>query len=699
MKTEREVTKIGVDVGGTFTDLVLETTKGGASRVHVHKVSSTPEDQSKGVLRGIKEICQAAQVDPADVKLIVHGTTVATNITLEHNGAEVGMLTTRGFRDILHIARHKRPHNFSMQFDVPWQSQPLIKRRNRIPITERILPPSGAVDTALDEQEVREAAELFKKRGLTAVVIAFLFSFLNNQHERRAKEIIQEVLPDAYVCCSSEVVDVIREYERFSTTAMNAYVGPRTSRYLQNLERSLKEEGFDAELRIMQSNGGIGTVETCSEKAVTILMSGPAGGVIAGRWAGLMSGADNLITVDIGGTSADISTIPSGEIKIMNPRDTYVGDYPVLAPMIDLATIGAGGGSIAYLDEGGAFRVGPRSAGADPGPVCYAKGGSEPTVTDAQVVLGRLDADKLLGGDLKVDPELARQAIDEKLARPMGLSVEEAALGIIKIVNNNMALAIRANSVARGVDPRDFALMPFGGAGPLHGVALARIVSANEVIVPPAPGITAAVGLLVTDMQYEFTRSVLAILNDADQKTLDNINVHAEKLEQLCRERLVADGVPPEKHRFVRIAECRYQGQGFELRAEMPEGPVTLANKDIVMENFHRQHKQDYGYAFEGSPVEVVTLRVIGVADVESLEWPKLKKANGAGIDSAFLFSRPTTFDDGRTLDTPRYDRGKLMAGHEVPGPGIVIQHNSTTLVPPGCTARVLESGNMHVTV
>lgn len=693
------MTKIGVDVGGTFTDLVLETTRDGASQVHVHKVSSTPEDQSKGVLRGIKEICEAAQVEPADVELVVHGTTVATNITLEHNGAEVGMLTTRGFRDILHIARHKRPHNFSMQFDVPWQTHPLIKRRNRIPISERILPPSGAVDTPLNEQEVREAAELFKKRGLTAVVIAFLFSFLNNQHERRAKEIVQEVLPDAYVCCSSEVVDVIREYERFSTTAMNAYVGPRTSRYLQNLERSLKEEGFNAELRIMQSNGGIGTVKTCSEKAVTILMSGPAGGVIAGRWAGEMSGVDNLITVDIGGTSADISTIPAGDIKIMNPRDTYVGDYPVLAPMIDLATIGAGGGSIAYLDEGGAFRVGPRSAGADPGPVCYAKGGEEPTVTDAQVVLGRLDADKLLGGDLKVDADLARQAIDEKLAKPLGLSVEEAALGIIKIVNNNMALAIRANSVARGFDPRNFALMPFGGAGPLHGVALARIVSANEVIVPPAPGITAAVGLLVTDMQYEFTRSVLAILNDADQKTLDNINVHAEKLEQLCRERLVADGVPPEKHRFVRIAECRYQGQGFELRAEMPAGAVTLENKDTVMENFHRQHKQDYGYAFEDSLVEVVTLRVIGVADVESLEWPRLGKANGAGIDSAYLFSRQTTFDSGETLDTPRYDRGKLMAGHEIPGPGIVIQHNSTTLVPPGCTARVLESGNMHVTV
>ncbi len=691
--------KIGVDVGGTFTDLILETEVEGESRVYVHKVPSTPEDQSKGVLKGINEICRMGSVAPPDVKLVVHGTTIATNITLEHTGAEVGMLTTRGFRDILHIARHKRPHNFSMQFDVPWQSKPLVKRRNRIPISERLLPPSGNVDTALAEDEVREAAALFQARGIEAVVIAFLFSFLNNAHERRAKEIIQETLPDAYVCCSSEVVDVIREYERFSTTAMNAYVGPKTAYYLRNLERSLKQEGFDTPLRIMQSNGGIGTVDTCSEKAVTILTSGPAGGVIGGRWAGALSGIDNIITVDIGGTSADISTIPGGEIKIKNPRDTYVGDYPVLAPMIDLTTIGAGGGSIAYIDEGGAFRVGPRSAGADPGPVCYAKGGTEPTVTDAQVVLGRLDADKLLGGELAADRDLAGKAIEDKIAKPLGLSVEEAALGIIKIINNNMALAIRVNSVARGLDPRNFALMPFGGAGPLHGVALARVVSAKEVIVPPAPGITAAVGLLVTDMQYEFTRSVLTVLNAADQKALDNINVQVEKLEQLCRERLQADGVSPEKHRFVRIAECRYQGQGFELRAEMPNGPLTLENKDVVMENFHQQHQQDYGYAFEGSLVEIVTLRVVGVAEVKSLEWPKLAATDSAGIEDAYLFSRPTTFDDGQTLDAPRYARGKLRAGDEVTGPAIIIQHNSTTLVPPDSTARVHESGNLHISV
>ena len=689
--------RIGVDVGGTFTDLILEAQAGDRPKVVVHKVPSTPKDQSKGVLEGIAEICRIAGVERSDVKMIVHGTTVATNITLEHNGAEVGMLTTRNFRDILHIARHKRPHNFSMQFDVPWQSKPLVKRRNRIPITERIMPPSGTIDTPLDESEVRAACETLKRNGVEAVIVCFLFSFLKNDHEKRAKEIIQELMPDVYVCCSHEVVDVIREYERFSTTAMNAFVGPRTSRYLRNLERKLHGDGYDAELRIMQSNGGVATVDTCSDKAVTILMSGPAGGVIGGSFAGKLSGEDNIITVDIGGTSADISTIPAGSLKIMNPRDTYVGDYPVLVPMIDLSTIGAGGGSIAYIDEGGAFRVGPRSAGAEPGPVCYGKGGTEPTVTDAQVVLGRLDADRLLGGELTVDRELARKAIEQKLAKPLGLTVEQAALGIIRIMNNNMALAIRANSVARGIDPRNFALMPFGGAGPLHGVALASEIFAREVIVPPAPGITAAMGLLVTDMKYEFTRSVLAVLNDAEQTALDQINVHIEKLEQLCREQLTADGVPPAQQAFSKIAECRYQGQGFELRAVMPNDPLTLETKQQVMDSFHAAHRLDYGYAFEDSPVEVVTLRVIGSVAVDPLELPKLPKANGAGIESAYLYSRDTIFDDGRPVETPRYDRERLAAGHEVPGPAVILQHNSTTLVPPGYLASVQESANLHI--
>lgn len=691
--------KIGVDVGGTFTDLVLEK---GPRDVYVHKVQSTPQDQSIGVISGIREICEIGNVKPKDIKLIVHGTTVATNITLEHNGSEVGMLTSKGFRDILHIARHKRPHNFSLQFDAPWQSKPLVKRRNRIPITERVMPPSGKIEVPLNEKEVRDACKLFKERGVEAVIICFMFSFLNSKHEMAAKKIVQKEMPKTFISTSCEVIDVIREYERFSTTAMNAFVGPKTSNYIRNLATKLKKEGITSELRIMQSNGGVATVEMASERPVTILMSGPAGGVIGGRWAGGLSKEKNVITVDIGGTSADISTIPDGSIRIMNPRDTYVGDYPVLVPMIDLATIGAGGGSIAFIDQGGAFRVGPRSAGADPGPACYGRGGKEPTVTDAQVALGRLDMDKFLGGDMSIDPKLSEKAIADKIAKPLGMSVKDAALGIIKVINSNMALAIRANSVARGYDPREFALMPFGGAGPLHGVALANEVSAKEVIVPPAPGINAAIGLLETDMQYEFTRSAPLVLASATGKDFDRINKSLADLEKLCRERLSADGIPKGKQKLTRIAECRYHGQGFELRADLPSGKLSAKNKGVLIDNFHKQHELDYGYTFGSDQVEIMTLRVIGVAAVEPMSWPKLKKAPAGAakkkqLKDAFLYSRKTTFDDGKTVDTPRYDRGKLSSGHEISGPAIILQHNSTTLVPPRCKARVSDFGNIHI--
>ena len=607
--------RVGVDVGGTNTDLVLESERG----VFVHKVQSTPEDQSVGVLKGLLELCEIAGVTREDIDLVVHGTTVATNITIEHTGAEVGMLTTRNFRDILHIARHKRPHNFSLHFDVPWQSRPLVKRRNRIPVTERILPPDGRVGTPLDENDVLEAVRIFKKRGIRSVVIGFLFSFMNDEHELRARAIVEREMPEAYVCCSSDVANVLREYERFSTAAMNAFIGPKTSVYLTNLRDQLARQGFHANLRLIQSNGGVSTVEACSRRAVNILMSGPAGGVIGGRAEGLLAGAENVITVDIGGTSADISTVPDGRIKIMNPRDSYVSGHPILVPMIDLVTIGAGGGSIAYIDSAGGFHVGPRSAGADPGPACYGKGGDEPTVTDAQVALGRLDADKMLGGDLPIDPDLASRAIEEKVGKKLGLSVTDAALGIIRVINSNMALAIRSNSVARGVDPREFSLVPFGGAGPLHGVALAEAVSARDVLVPVAPGITAAMGLLETDMQYEHVRSFITSLTNVDEAAVERLNGLVEELVADCRRDLENDGVPPERQSFQRVAECRYHGQGFELRAEIPEGRLGVGDIGRIVESFYAQHRLDYGYAFDDTEVELITVRVIGTDKIEPL--------------------------------------------------------------------------------
>jgi N-methylhydantoinase A len=688
--------RVGVDVGGTFTDIVLERSgKTGAQSIFVHKVASTPADQSLGVVKGIVDICKMAGVAAGDVDMVFHGTTVATNMVIERKGAEVGMITTRGFRDILHMARHKRPHNFSLQYDVPWQSKPLVKRRNRIVVDERLMPPTGEVETPLDEAQVREAAELFKKRGLNAVIICFLFSFLNDTHEKKAKAIVESVMPNDFICCSSEVVNVIREYERFSTAAMNAYIGPKTSLYLRRLEERLKQNGVNAAVRIMQSNGGISTIENSSVRPVGLLLSGPAGGVIGGRWTGAECKTKNVITIDIGGTSADISVIQNGELRIKNPRDTEVASLPVLVPMIDIDAIGAGGGSIAYLDPGGAFRVGPRSAGADPGPACYGKGGTEPTVTDAQVVLGRLDPEHFLGGDLKIDAALAHRAIDEHIAKKLGLSVKDAALGILRVINNNMALTINANSVAKGIDPRNFTLMGFGGAGPLHATALAEMIHAKDVVSPLHPGITAAMGLLLTELQYEFTRSVLIIANTTADKDFKDANVILAELKQQASKQLSADGIAASKQKFTAIAECRYVGQGFELRAVMPKEPLSQKNIGTVIKNFYAAHKQVYGHAFEDQLVEIITLRVVGSADVETLKLPNLKKGNRNNPAAAKLYVRDAVFDDGKSVKTPRYDRARLMAGDKITGPAVIVQHNSTTLVPPKYKALVMGHGDI----
>ncbi len=690
--------RVGVDVGGTFTDIILERADaGGKQSVVVTKVSSTPHDQSEGVVQGILNVCEMAGVEPGAIDAVFHGTTVATNLVIERGGARVGMITTRGFRDIMHMGRHKRPHNFSLQFDVPWQSKPLVKRRDRLVVTERILPPDGRIEVPLAEDEVKQAAELFAKRGMDAVIIGFLFSFLNNEHEQRAKEIVRSVLPDTYVCCSSEVVNSIREYERFSSTAMNAYIGPKTSAYLRKLEGRLRAAGVGGIIRIMQSNGGITTVEKSSELPIGLLMSGPAGGVIGGRWTGDNCGKSNIITIDIGGTSADIGVIQDGDLRIKNPRDTEVGLLPVLVPMIDIDAIGAGGGSIAYLDPGGAFRVGPRSAGAVPGPACYGKGGTEPTVTDAQVVLGRLDPEQFLGGDIKIDAALSETAIRSHIAEPLGLSLDEAALGILKIVNNNMALAINANSMAKGVDPRNFTLMGFGGAGPLHAVSLAEAIHAKDIISPVQPGITAATGLLVTDLQYEYTHPLLMVLDNASDADFQTVNDALDGLMDQAHKQLDADGIPRAARRFQRIAECRYVGQGFELRAAMPDGAVDAGNAKVIVDSFYDEHKKIYGHAFRDQACELITLRLVATVAVETLALPELSHGGRENPDEARLYSRRTVFDDGQAHDTPRYQREKLRADDRVSGPAVVIQHNSTTIVPPGYVAQVMRFGDILI--
>ena len=426
---------------------------------------------------------------------------------------------------------------------MPWQSKPLVKRRNRIAVSERIMPPDGAIAVPLDEDEVKRAAELFAKRGLDAVIVAFLFSFLNNEHEQRAKEIVTAILPDAFVSASSDVVNSIREYERFSSAAMNAYIGPKTAHYLHEPRRAgSRASGIRAMVRVMQSNGGISTIENAVERPIGLLLSGPAGGVIGGRWTGEHCGKSKIITIDIGGTSADISVIEDGELRIKNPRDTEVAGLPVLVPMIDIDAIGAGGGSIAYIDPGGAFRVGPRSAGAEPGPACYGKGGD------------RADGHRCPGGARPARPRAfprrrprrstrrcrRRRSASTSPGRSACRSTE-AALGILRIVNNNMALAINANSVAKGVDPRNFTLMGFGGAGPLHSVSLAEAIFARDVISPVHPGITAATGLLVTDLQYEYTHSTLVLLDKASDEEFARVTAILDDL--------IAQGQPPARER------------------------------------------------------------------------------------------------------------------------------------------------------
>ena len=689
--------RVGVDVGGTFTDIILENTEVGKNEITVTKVPSTPHDQSEGVVNGILQVCKIAKVNCADINMLYHGTTVATNMVIERDGADVGMLTTKGFRDILHMARHKRPHNFSLQYEVPWQSKPLVKRRNRIPITERLMPPSGDIEIPMKEEEVIEAAKLFSKRKLKSIIICFVFSFLNNDHELKAKKIIKEYNPDAFVYASSEVVNVIREYERFSSTAMNAYIGPKTSNYLSNLEGRLKDNGITSQVRIMQSNGGISTVENSSDRPIGLLLSGPAGGVIGARSTGKNNEISNIITIDIGGTSADISVIQDGELRIKNPRDTEVANLPVLVPMLDIDAIGAGGGSIAYIDSGGAFRVGPKSAGAVPGPACYGNGGEFPTVTDAQVVLGRLDQEQFLGGDINISPSLAEKAIKTHIAGPLGLTLNEAALGILKIINNNMSLAINSNSVAKGIDPRGFTLMGFGGAGPLHSVALAEMISAKDVISPAQPGITAAQGLLFSDLKYEFTRSVLIVLDKIDTNQVQQINKIVDELKSEADNQLDLDGISKDNRIYEKIMECRYLGQGFELRAKMPDGEITKKNVSEVIDNFFNVHEQQYGHAFKDQLTEAITIRVIASAQIEKLDMIKLDKGGSKNPEYAFLYNRKTTFDDGKSYETPRYDRNKLLSGDEIEGPASITQHNSTTIIPPLYIAEVLNYGDIRI--
>ena len=685
--------RIGVDVGGTFTDLYYSDDE---RRIAVvEKVPSTPHDPSEAVVNGIKKLCEKAGVALSEIDQLVHGTTVATNTALTHTGAEVGMITTEGFRDILHIARHKKPHNFSLQQDLPWQTKPLIKRRHRLTVKERITAPHGEVLVPLDEDEVRTRVRELKAAGVQAIAVCLLHSYLNPAHEQRIGQIVKEEFPEAYLSLSSEIVPLYREYERFSTTALNAYVGPRVSRYLHRLQEQAESLGYKREILLMQSSGGMVPIREAAKRPVTLMMSGPVGGLIGGMWAAKQSGFENVVTLDIGGTSADIGVAYQGELRMRHLLDTKIGDHQAMVPMVDIDTIGAGGGSIAYVDAGGVFRVGPQSAGAVPGPVCYGRGGTEPTSTDAQVLLGRMRPDRMLAGSgLDMDLDGARTAM-EGLADKLGMSVEEAALGALQIQKFGMTQAIEQNSVRRGYDPRDFTLVAAGGAGALFACEIAAELEVPNVLVPAHPGIIAGIGLLATDEQYEFVATNRFRFADADPAA---IQASFEQLERDANAQLDAEEVPAQRRRIDWLADARYEGQGYEIRFDVPEGPVTTAWLDQAEAAFHDAHFEEYGHRFKDGTVEVINIRVEARAVMDELPTPEATKSGS--LEEALVETRPVTFQqDGKpvTLDTGFYDRDKMGVGTTFAGPAVIEQYDSTTVIPPGFTGTVDEAGNLVI--
>ena len=557
-------------------------------------------------------------------------------------------------------------------------------------------PPRGEELEPLDESGVVAAARLLKEEGVEAVAVCFLFSYLNPAHEQRAKEILERELPGVFITTSASVSPQFREFERFTTACLCAFIGPKMRSYVSRLEDTLRDAGLRSELRVMASNGGVATPAMVSEKPVMTLLSGLAAGVLGGAWIGDLSGRRKLVTFDIGGTSADIGIVVEGRFAETDPRSTSIAGFPLLLPMIDIHTIGAGGGSIAYIDQGGAFRVGPRSAGAVPGPAAYGRGGKEPTVTDANVVLGRLDKNDFLGGSMKLDEDAAHRAIEE-LANSLGMSKLEAAEGVLTVINSNMANAIRSRTVQKGIDPREFALVAFGGAGPLHGVEVAAMLGFREVIVPPYPGITSAMGLLTTDLKYDTIRTQFQVSGNVD---LDRLNADITAMEDQLRRQFVADHLEAASMSFVRDGDLRYVGQGYELKIPLAVGVIGKRELEEIWKRFHEAHEREYGHAFPSNPIEIVNVRVIGVGQMPKIT--KLAAPEGATLEKARVRTGQCVFRvDGelRSFETSFYRRHLLPVGQVFTGPAIVLQKDSTTVVPPGCSAINDPAGNLILTI
>jgi N-methylhydantoinase A len=689
--------RVGIDIGGTFTDAAL--VDGETGQVRVVKVLTTPEDPARGFMGALERGLAECGAGGRDVAAVVHATTVATNAIIEGKIARVGMLVTRGFRDILEIGRQIRSRLYDVHLQKP---APLVPRRWSLEVGER-LDAEGRVLEPLDAGEVRAALRRLRAEGVEAVVICFLHSYLNPAHERAAAAIVREEMPEAWLSVSSEVCPEFREYLRGSTAAVNAAVMPIVSRYVDALESRLAALGATAPFYVMQSNGGVMTSASAKERPVYMVESGPAAGVIAAGAVAAPYNYPNVLSFDMGGTTAKVGLIQDGRLRLSTEMEVGAqavtplgegrgGGYPVRTPVIDLVEVGAGGGSEAWIDAGGALRVGPRSAGARPGPACYGLGGATPTITDANLALGRLDPSFFLGGEMTLDAAAARRAIAQRVAAPLALDPLAAASGIVEIANAHMIGAMRLVSVQRGYDPRDFVLVAFGGAGPLHANALARELGIPTVLVPPSPGIASAVGMLVTDIRHEFVATRRLRLDGLAPAVLEAL------FADFVREgeaRLTRDGVPLADRRMLRSADLRYHGQSFELPVTVPAGPLSAADVERLREQFHAMHERAYGYAAPDDPVELVNVRLAAVGVT-----PKPRRAplpeGGPAATPALKGRRDIWFAEaGGFCPTLVLDRRKLLRGNVIDGPAIIEEHDASTLVHPGWTATVDEHGNL----
>ena len=676
-----------MDVGGTFTDIALWDEV--RQRLTVLKLPSVPADPAEGILAGIRAIAARDGVSPAALGFVAHGTTVATNALLEKKGARTALLTTRGFRDLLEIARQKRPDLYDLQVDKP---PALVPRPWRLEAGERLLA-DGTVREKLQEADVAAAVAALRAapEAMEALAICFLYSFLDPAHERRAAELVQAHLPGLYVALSCDVSPEFREYERLSTTVLNAYLGPLIGRYVRRFAERVRELGVAGAPYINQSNGGIISVAEAAVRPVRTLLSGPAAGVMGAAWVASQAGIDTIITFDMGGTSTDVARVEGGVPRIAAERT--IDGYPVRIPALEIESVGAGGGSLAWVDSGGALKVGPRSAGAAPGPACYGRGGERPTVTDANVVLGRLSSSHLLDGDMRLEPALAERAI-AALGRELGLEPLQAARGIVSVVQANMLAAIRLVSVRKGYDPRGATMVAFGGAGPLHAAALARDLGVARVLVPRAPGILCALGLLVEPLRFDLVRTRVELL---DALGVAELGAAFAELEREAEAWLDREGVPAGRRRLVRALDMRYLGQNFEL---LVAAPAELWGGDLgaLRQAFLREHARVYGHGAEDDAIQVVSYRLTALGEPGALTLPRLPPAPDASPAAARAGERPVYFDEaGGFVSTPVYRRELLRAGHRLDGPAIVEQMDSTTVLLPGQWAAIDEQANIHI--